>query len=186
MKNAHNLVDISVLNSRILLDIKYATDDNFLGRRVYSHAKAFLRAEVATKLNAVQKTLESRGLGLKIWDAYRPHSVQYALWALVPDERYVADPAQGSSHNRGAAVDVTLVDMRGNELIMPTKFDDFTLKAHRSYKDLPAEVINNRELLASVMVDHAFTPWETEWWHFNDEQCQSYPLLDVTFDDLTL
>ena len=184
MKNSHNLINIRAVNSRILLDIKYATHDNFIGRPMYSHAVAFIQEPIALKLDAIQRALELKGLGLKIWDAYRPHSVQHMLWAQVPDERYVAHPEKGSSHNRGAAVDVTLVDAFGNELAMPTKFDDFTVNAHCNYMDLPQEILKNRDLLASMMTAHGFTTLETEWWHFNDEKCLSYPVLDVSFEEL--
>lgn len=186
MKNIHNLVDISTLNPKIVIDIKYATDDNFVGRKLYSQPKAFLRAEVAAQLDKIQKILELEGLGLKIWDAYRPHGVQRILWSMVPDERYVADPKKGSSHNRGAAVDLTLVDAAGNELEMPTKFDDFTHKAHRNYADLSPEVLKNRERLASVMIAHGFTPLETEWWHFNYTSSIDCGILDVSFEELSL
>ncbi len=185
MKKTHNLVDIRTVNPKIVLDIKYATEDNFVGCSIYSQAKAFLRSEVAAKLDKVQRTLELEGLGLKIWDAYRPHSVQRTLWSIVPDERYVADPEKGSSHNRGAAVDVTLVNSTGEELEMPTKFDDFSVKAHRSFVDMSSEALKNREILASVMIAHGFTPLETEWWHFNDEACATYPLLDISFEELS-
>ncbi len=180
----HNLIDISTLNPHILLDIKYATDDNFVGKAVYGRAKAYLREEVARKLDKVQQYLEKQGLGLKVWDAYRPVEVQRALWAIVPDERYVAHPDKGSNHNRGAAVDVTLVNEAGNELAMPTGFDDFTERAHYSYHDLDAEQIKNRAFLCAIMTAHGFQPIETEWWHFNDENASQYSVLNIPFEKL--
>lgn len=184
MMKEQKLIDISLLNDRILLDIKYATADNFVGKPVYNRAKAYLQEDVAHKLNGVQQYLDTQDLRLKIWDAYRPLSVQRALWALVPDERYVAHPDKGSNHNRGAAVDVTIVDFNGVEIAMPTGFDDFTHRAHYSYQDLPAEILKNRAFLCAVMQDHGFELFETEWWHFNDAQAHRYDVLDISFDEL--
>jgi len=116
---------VTSVNRRIRLDIRYATTNNFTGQAVYPSAKAYLRKTVAAKLGAVQTDLESQGLGLKVWDAYRPLAVQKKFWAIMPDERYVADPAKGSRHNRGSAVDVTLV--RHGFVPFPTEwwhFDD--------------------------------------------------------------
>jgi D-alanyl-D-alanine dipeptidase len=180
----HRLVDLSTLNATFHLDIRYATPNNFMGKVLYSHARAFLQEPVAHKLNRVQKELEKRALRLKIWDAYRPLSVQKMLWSEVPDERYVANPDTGSSHNRGAAIDLTLVDAQGNELFMPTGFDDFTDKAHSTYQDLEPEQLANREILHSCMVAEGFIPLETEWWHFNDSHAQDYPILDISFEEI--
>ncbi len=180
-----DLVDIQALDPTIIVELKYATDDNFAGQRVYpADSKAYLRLEVAEKLVRVQEKLQEIGLGLKVFDAYRPHAVQYKFWELVPDPRYVADPALGSNHNRGAAVDVTLVDSEGNELLMPTGFDDFTEKAHRDYYDLPEEAIKNRELLEEYMTAEGFVPLPTEWWHFDDEYVCDYPVLDIPLDEV--
>jgi len=178
------LIDLSLVNPRIILDIKYATSDNFVGKPVYTLAKAYLRESVAEKLNRVQEGLERNGLGLKVWDAYRPLPVQQTFWDMVPDERYVADPQKGSVHNRGAAVDLTLIDADGNELAMPTGFDDFTQKAHHGYKELSDEVIFHRDLLLTAMVAQGFTPFATEWWHYNDANVDSYSLLSTTFEEL--
>jgi zinc D-Ala-D-Ala dipeptidase len=181
---AADLVDIRDVNPRIRLDIRYATANNFTGARVYDEARCFLRPDVAQRLSQVQRDLERQGLGLKVYDCYRPLSVQKKFWALVPDERYVADPAKGSRHNRGAAVDLTLVDARGRELPMPTGYDDFTEKAHRDAKDLPAETIRNREILEKAMVRRGFVPLPTEWWHFDAAGWEKYPVMDVPFGEL--
>ena len=178
------LVDLCLVHPHILLDIRYATENNFLGRKLYSQPKAFLRKTVAEKIGRVQDKLEKKGLGLKIWDAYRPLSVQESLWKVVPDERYVADPKKGSSHNRGAAVDLTLVTSALVELTMPTPFDDFTEQAHSDAANLPSECIENRELLKEVMVSEGFVPLPTEWWHFDDEHALSYDLLSIPFEEL--
>ncbi len=178
------LVDIQKVNPRIRLDIRYATPNNFTKQKVYDAAVCFLRPETAGRLDRAQAELEREGLGLKVYDCYRPLSVQRRFWELVQDERFVADPAQGSNHNRGAAVDLTLVDARGNEVVMPTGFDDFTERAHRSYSALPPNVIKNRERLTLAMVNQGFLPLPSEWWHFDDPKCSRYPILDLPFSQI--
>lgn len=178
---AAQLADIRQASPHIRLDIRYATENNFTRHKVYGEAVCLLRPGVARRLDAVQRDLETRGLGLKVYDCYRPLSVQKKFWELVPDERYVANPAQGSRHNRGAAVDLTLVDRHGRELPMPTPYDDFTEKAHRDYMNLPAEAIRNRRILQEAMQRHGFLPLPTEWWHFDAPDWQSYPVLDIPF-----
>lgn len=175
------LADIAAVNPRIRLDIRYATTNNFTGHKVYDEARCFLQAEVARKLSQVQEDLERQGLGLKVYDCYRPLSVQKRFWALVPDERYVANPAKGSRHNRGAAVDLTLVNAQGEELRMPTPYDDFTEKAHRDYRNLPEQAIRNRDILEKAMVRRGFVPLPTEWWHFDAVGWEAYPVLDIDF-----
>ncbi|MEP0918916.1 M15 family metallopeptidase [Leptolyngbya sp. DQ-M1] len=172
-------VDIRSINPRIALDIRYATTNNFVKRKLYPQARCILRASVAQQLSQVQTNLEKEGLGLKVYDCYRPLSIQKRLWEIVPDERYVANPAKGSRHNRGAAVDVTLIDRTGKELPMPTQFDDFTERASRSYTDLPAPVLKNRQLLENAMVRAGFIPLSTEWWHFDGKGWQNFSVRDV-------
>lgn len=179
-----DLVDIQSINPRILLDIRYATSHNFVGKPIYSCAKCFLRRKVALKLDAVQQQLEKMGLGLKLWDGYRPLSVQKIFWEVVPDPRFVAPPDIGSYHQRGAAVDLTLVDKDGKELKMPTDFDDFSMKAHSQYDRLPKEVLYNRMLLHNLMREHGFIPLPTEWWHFDDEEGEQYPIEDRPLEEL--
>ena len=177
------LVDLQKLDPTIVVELIYTTKDNFTGQAVYPPgSRAYLREEVAEKLLRVQKKLKKIGLSLKIWDAYRPLSVQYKFWEIYPVPGFVADPKIGSNHNRGAAVDVTLVDSKGKELAMPTKFDDFTEKAGRDYYDLPAEAIKNRQILEDYMVSEGFVPLRTEWWHFDDENVKKYPVLDIPID----
>ena len=175
------LADVAAVNPRIRLDIRYATSNNFTGHKVYDEARCFLQTEVARSLSRVQKDLERQGLGLKVYDCYRPLSVQKKFWALVPDERYVANPAKGSRHNRGAAVDLTLINAKGEELPMPTPYDDFTEKAHRDYRNLPEQAIRNREILEKAMVRRGFVPLPTEWWHFDAAGWEAYPVLDIDF-----
>lgn len=183
--NSNDLVAVTSVNSRIRLDIRYATTNNFTGRKVYPCVKAYLHKSTAVKLDNVQKKLESKDFGLKVYDAYRPLSVQKIFWKIVPDERYVADPAKGSRHNRGSAVDVTLVELEsGKELEMPSGYDDFTERAHYAYTNLSPEAISNRALLRATMTECGFVPLETEWWHFDDSDWTNYPILDVNFESL--
>ncbi len=173
------LVNVKTINPNILVDLRYAGSNNFTGKKIYRTNVCYLKKTTALKLAAVQKELEKKGLGLKIWDGYRSPATQKNFWRLVPDPRYVAPPAQGSRHTRGCSVDVTLVTSAGNELPMPTDFDDFSEKAHQNFMQLPAATINNRELLTQVMKKNGFIPATYEWWHFDDSDWKSYPLLNV-------
>lgn len=182
---ADRLVDVTRLAGGIVVELRYATANNFTHHVIYpASARCYLRAPVAARLAAVHRLLQARGLGLKVYDCYRPRSAQQILWDLVPDERYVASPKTGSRHNRGAAVDLTLVDKSGRELPMPTPYDDFTTKAHRDCRDLPAAALRNRETLAQAMGEQGFLPLPTEWWHFDDPDSARYPLTDIGFDVL--
>lgn len=182
---AADFVDVEALEPTLRIELRYATADNFMHRPVYPpNARCYLRVAVAERLQAVQRDLRPLGLGLKLFDCYRPLSAQRALWAVVPDERYVAHPNRGSRHNRGAAVDLTLVDATGHELAMPTPYDAFSERAHRDYMKLPAEALKNRERLATAMARRGFLPLPTEWWHFDAKDYKSYPLDDVGFDAL--
>ena len=183
---APRLVDIAQANPNIILDIRYATSNNFLHEAVYPAARCFVLETVAMRLDSVQRELETKGLGLKIFDGYRPYSVTCRMWEILPDDRYVANPKRGSRHNRGAAVDVTLTDSLGNELEMPTGFDDFSEKAGQEYMDLPQHVIENRVLLRDIMTKYGFTPIRTEWWHFDLKNYEKYPILDKTFEEIDL
>lgn len=179
-QRADDLVDVQKMIPSIVLDIRYATTNNFTGQRLYPFARCYLRRAAAEKLRAAQAELALSGCGLKIFDGYRPLAVQRRMWEVFPQPGYVADPKKGSRHNRGAAVDVTLIRLTdGAELTMPTSYDDFTERAHRNFMDLPAEAIQNRTLLESVLTRHGFVGLPTEWWHFDDAAWQNYPLLDI-------
>lgn len=175
------LVDIRSVNSKIVLDIRYATTNNFLKRKLYPVARCVLRGAAARRLSQVQNDLAQKGLGLKVYDCYRPLSVQRLMWQVRPDTRYVANPARGSRHNRGAAVDITLVDRNGRELEMPTGFDDFTERAHRNYKGASAQARKNSKLLEDAMKKYGFIPLPTEWWHFDAPGWDKFAILDVSF-----
>jgi len=182
------LVRLQKIIPGIAEDLLYATASNFTGKAVYPKiAVAFLQKAVAEKLKNAQISLKKRGLALKIYDAYRPLSVQRKFWELVPDSRYVGDPAIGSKHNRGAAVDLTLIDAAGNELAMPSGFDDFSLRSHRAFKGCEQERLNNREILQTAMEEVGFLVdriHDTEWWHFEDPEWALYPILDIPFEEL--
>jgi D-alanyl-D-alanine dipeptidase len=166
-------------------DLVYATPNNFTGSPVYPLiATAYLFSKPALRLKRVHDSLKKRGLRLKIWDAYRPHSVQKIFWERVPDTRYVGNPAVGSKHNRGAAVDLTLVDPSGKELKMPSTFDDFSERAHRGYKGCEVICLENLDILTSEMEKAGFLSSQSEWWHYEDPDWANYPILDIPFEEL--
>ncbi|NPV12485.1 MAG: D-alanyl-D-alanine dipeptidase [Ignavibacteria bacterium] len=174
------LVNIQELDSTILVDVRYATENNFTGQKLYETNKVYLIKEASESLVKVNQYLKKKyNLRLKIFDGYRPLSVQKKMWAIMPDERYVANPAKGSRHNRGCAVDLTLVDSLGNELDMGTPYDDFTEKSHIDYKNLPERVLQNRKILQEAMTKFNFLPMRTEWWHFDYKGWEKYPILDI-------
>lgn len=159
----------------LLVDLRYASEDNFTGERIYPFRNAYLRYGTVKKLMMAQEVLASEGLGMKLWDAFRPVSAQYVLWEVCPDPRYVADPRTGnSSHSRGNTVDITLVDASGQELTMPTSFDDFSALADRDYGDCTEEAAQNALLLQAVMEEAGFKGYFGEWWHFSDTD--TYPV----------
>lgn len=177
-----DLVELVDVIPDILLDLRYATDDNFTGEVVYPVARCFLVRDAALALRDVQADLRPLGYRLKVFDGYRPLSVQWRFWEILPDPQYVADPRIGSRHNRGYAVDITLVDLNGNEVAMPSEFDDFTVRAHRDSLAATAEAIGHREILETVMVRHGFIPFPTEWWHFDYQGYEDKPNLDIPLD----
>lgn len=171
----------------IVYDLCYATKDNFVKQAVYprSTSVTFLRLPAADALASVQKELVEKGLGLKIFDAYRPYSVTVKFWELVKDERYVANPSKGSGHNRGLAVDLTIIDLKtGKELDMGTGFDNFTDTAHHTFTALPETVLQNRRLLKDLMLKYGFKLFETEWWHYSWPNDKNYEAMDIGFKKL--
>lgn len=175
-------VNIKTLSPEILLDMKYATADNFLGQVVYDCAECYLRKATAQALVAAQKDFVARGYSLKLFDCYRPLSVQKKMWKILPGTHYVANPAKGSKHNRGAAVDLTLVEIAtGKEVDMGTPFDTFSPKAHHSYTDLPKEVLVHRQLLKEVLGKHNFKPIFSEWWHYEYRPEMTSPVEDLAW-----
>ena len=153
----------------IQVELAYAGTDNFTGQAIYDFTEAYLRYGTAKKLAAVQEALKAQGLGLLIWDAFRPTAAQFKLWEVCPDPTYVANPETGfSSHSRGNTVDVTLVSLDGTAVEMPTGFDDFSPLADRDYSDVDALPAANAALLEDAMTQAGFTPYQGEWWHFSD------------------
>ncbi len=177
------LVDVRALAPQVGVEMRYAGSDNFTGRQIYACSRCFLRPETAAKVARAQQELARQGLSLQRWDCYRPLSAQRLLWALVPDPRFVADPRKGSRHNRGTAVDVTLTRATGEELEMPTKFDDFSTRAAHGERNLPPGVRENRRILREAMERAGLRPLATEWWHYDDADADA-PLLDVPFGEL--
>jgi len=155
------------LDATILLDIRYATPDNFVGEKMYDCGKCFLRPEAATAMVEAQVLLKEKGYGLLMFDCYRPRPYQQRLWDKVPDARYVTPPAKGSMHNRGLAVDLTLVDSNGEMVDMGTDYDFFGERAYQSFTDLPEDVLAHRKLLNETMDAVGFKTIRTEWWHFS-------------------
>ena len=179
----NRMVAVKNYISPLLTDWKYATKNNFTHTILYHQPAALVRLPVAKALAQVQAALQPKGLSLLFYDAYRPYAVTEKMWEIVPDDRYAANPANGSGHNRGIAVDVTLADIRtGRPIAMPTAFDDFTEKAHHNYGQLDSLVIANRALLKSVMEQYGFTALSTEWWHyFFKSPSGNFALLDLPF-----
>jgi zinc D-Ala-D-Ala dipeptidase len=185
MANAKNeMIDLKKLIPSIVLDLKYSTKDNFTNKKLYQKANTtYMRMEPALALQEVQFYLKSLGYGLKIFDAYRPYAATQLMWALIQDERYVANPKTGSGHNRGTTVDLTLIDLKtGNELPMGTAFDNFTDSSHHSFTSLlPEQITKNRNLLKSTMLKFGFKALETEWWHYGWISTDVYDVMDLSF-----
>ena len=161
-------VEVTKSDASIPLDIRYATTNNFMKQQVYTCGRCFLREEAAEAIVKAHKILQKKGYGgLKMFDCYRPRPVQYKLWKITPDPRYVANPKKGSMHNRGFAVDLTIIDKDGKELDFGTGYDDFTEKAHGNYKKFPKQILDNRQLLNETMEAVGLQSTTTEWWHFS-------------------
>lgn len=154
--------------SGIVIDIKYATEDNFTKKQIYDCGKCFLRPEATNKIVEAHKAIKKKhGYGLKMFDCYRPLPAQQRLWDVVPNADYVTPPSKGSMHNRGLAVDLTLVDKDGKELDMGTAYDFFGKEAHTDNMSLPKQVLENRKILKDAMNEVGFKGIRTEWWHFS-------------------
>lgn len=180
--NEVRLVDVTTLDSTFILDIRYATTNNFTEKQMYDCGKCYLREPVAELLAQAHEEFKSMGYRIKLFDCYRPQPIQYKLWEVVPDARYVARPWVGSVHNRGGAVDLTLVDENGKELEMGTAYDYFGEEAHQDYTDLPEEVLRNRTILRETLGKYEFAPISTEWWHFDYSRNKLYPLAEMVWD----
>ena len=179
------LVDLEEFIPGIILDIRYATTNNFTSERIYDAAKAFARKPVAEALKRVQEDLAKAGLGIKVFDAYRPYRATVKFYEVYGDTTYVASPFRGSRHNRGCAIDMTLVDLEtGKELKMPTGYDAFTRAAWPSTPVSDPEIRKNRHLLIQAMEKHGFRVNSSEWWHFDFRGWKDFEVLDIDFSEL--
>jgi D-alanyl-D-alanine dipeptidase len=159
-----NLKDFSL---DFVYDMKYASSDNFLNEKVYDCGECFLRLKTVKALVKANEIFKKQGLRIKLFDCYRPLDIQKKMWKIVSNPEYVADPAKGSIHNRGGAVDITLVDKNGKELDMGTQFDFFGIEASHAYTKLPQNIKSNRQLLKKIMTANEFNSFDSEWWHYN-------------------
>ncbi len=176
----NGFAEVTTLDPSISLDIRYATANNFTKSKIYDCPRCLLRPEAAAAIVQAHKMLQKKGLGLKMFDCYRPRPYQQRLWDKVPNPDYVTPPAKGSMHSRGAAVDLTIVDAKGRELDMGTPYDYFGVAAHTDHTDLPAKVLVNRRLLRETLEAVGFKGIRTEWWHFS-YQSKNYPLSDYVW-----
>lgn len=179
------MVDIQKHVPTICLDIRYASTRNFTGQKLYPYAQAWARRIVVDCLAAAQRELATHGLGLKVFDAYRPYNITRKMYAIVPNKVFLAPPQKGSRHNRGCAIDITLVHLPScTELPMPTGFDVFSPKAFPYAHIQNRQARKNRDLLIQVMHKHGFEVSRSEWWHFDFRGWAAYELLDLSFDQL--
>lgn len=181
----HELVEIKKAIPSVVLDIRYATKNNFMRQVMYKQARAFARKPVVAHLKKIQAELNKKGYGLKIFDAYRPYAITIAFWEKASDKNFVANPAKGSKHNRGCAIDLTIIDLKtGKDLPMPTPYDSFAPEAAPHFEKLPAQIIKNRDFLIATMQANGFKVIYNEWWHFDFTTWQDYDLMDIPFEKL--
>jgi len=184
---APDLVELTALDPGIKLDIRYATDRNFVGRPVYPEARAFLQRPAAEALVRAHRALAGDGYGVLVFDGYRPWSITKLFWEVTPRDKraFVADPRKGSKHNRGCAVDMSLYELAtGQEAAMPSAYDEMSPRAYPDYPGGTAEQRARRDRLRAAMEREGFTVEPNEWWHFNYKDWRQYPILDVAFSQL--
>lgn len=185
-KREARLIELITLDNTIKLDIRYATENNFVGKKVYPAARAFLQKPAAKAVANVHKKLKKQGLGLVIFDGYRPWAITKLFWEVTPEDKrkFVANPERGSKHNRGCAVDLSIFDLKTGELIdMPSEYDEFTERASPDYTGGTQQQTANRELLRKLMEDAGFTVNPNEWWHFDYKDWEKYAIYDISFDE---
>lgn len=179
------LIDIKKAVPGVVLDIRYATKHNFMNQVMYPSAKAFARKPVVEQLKKIQAELKKKGYGLKIYDAFRPYAITLAFYQKASDKAFVAHPKSGSRHNRGCAVDLTIIDLKtGKDVPMPTPYDSFSKAAAANYPDLPPAIKKNRDLLIGSMRRHGFQVMYNEWWHYDFRGWEQYELMDIPFKNL--
>jgi len=182
-----DLVELTKLDPTIKLDIRYATKNNFLGKPVYKQSRAFLQRPAAEALVRVNQRVRAQGYGLVVFDGYRPWAVTRVFWDVTPADKkiFVADPAKGSRHNRGCAVDLSLFDLKaGVEVKMPSQYDEMTERAHINYECAAPEPKRLRELLRAAMTAEGFAVYEPEWWHYDYKDWKQYPIINLKFSDI--
>jgi D-alanyl-D-alanine dipeptidase len=180
------LIELVSLDNTIKLDIRYATENNFMGRKVYPEARAFMQKPAAKAIVRVHKKLKKQGLGLVIYDGYRPWTITKLFWDTVAPEnrKFVADPSKGSKHNRGCAVDLGIFDLKtGLAVPMPSGYDEFSDRASPTYTGGTEEERRNRDLLRSLMEAEGFVVNSDEWWHFDYKDWEKYAIYDISFTE---
>ncbi|MGQ7853555.1 M15 family metallopeptidase [Pedobacter sp. WC2501] len=181
----NGLVEIKKAIPNIKLDIRYATKNNFMRQVMYKQARAFARKPVVESLKKIQKELNKKGYGLKIFDGYRPYAITVEFYKKASDKNFVANPAKGSKHNRGCAVDLTLINLKtGKELVMPTPYDSFSATAAAKYENISPEARKNRDFLIAIMAKYQMNVLENEWWHYDFSGWRNYDLMDIPFEKL--
>lgn len=186
-KREADLVELVKLDNTIKLDIRYATENNFVGKAVYPEARAFLQRPAAEAVVRVHRKLKEKGLGLVIFDGYRPWRITKLFWEVVPEDKrkFVADPAKGSKHNRGAAVDLSIYELKTGRLLeMPSEYDEFTERASPDYAGGTEKERENRDLLRRLMEAEGFIVNPNEWWHFDYKDWESYAIYDIAFSEI--
>jgi D-alanyl-D-alanine dipeptidase len=181
----NELIDLEKYISEIVLDIRYATDNNFTKEKIYNLAKAYARKPVAEALRNAQTEFKKLGLGIKVFDAYRPYAATVKFYEVYRDTTYVASPYRGSRHNRGCAIDMTIYDLKtGKDLPMPTEYDSFRKEAWPTTPVKDPIIKKNRDLIISVMQKHGFKVNSSEWWHFDFIGWQKFDVMDISFEEL--
>jgi D-alanyl-D-alanine dipeptidase len=179
------LVNLQEYIPGIVLDIRYATANNFTGKKIYNLARAYARKPVAAALREAQAEFSSYGVGIKVYDAYRPYKATVLFYEVYGDTTYVASPYRGSRHNRGCAIDMTIIDLKtGKEMQMPTEYDSFKKEAWPTTPVADPAVKRNRYLLISVMEKHGFRVNPSEWWHFDFTGWRDFEVMDIDFEEL--
>ena len=179
------LIEIKKAIPDIRLDIRYATRNNFMQQVMYKQARAFARKPVVEALKKIQKELKLKGYGLKIFDGYRPYAITIAFYQKASDKNFVANPAKGSKHNRGCAIDLTIVNLKtGKDVAMATPYDSFLPAAAANYEPVSNEVRKNRQFLINAMKKHNMNVLDNEWWHYDFSGWQGYELMDIPFEKL--
>ena len=182
-----DLVELITLDKTIKLDIRYANSNNFMGTPFYAQARAFLQRPAAEAVARANKQLKALGYGLIIHDGYRPWYVTKMFWDATPADKheFVADPSEGSRHNRGCAVDLSLYDLKtGKEVQMPSGYDEMTPRSYPDYKGGTPDETQRRDLLRKEMEAQGFTVYKSEWWHFDYKDWKQYPIMNVPFEKL--